>query len=62
MNLFTIVLNALMAINRMFTMLSRAAASSARVLEVLDTPVELYETEPHYSFLPETRRTSRSAT
>lgn len=53
MNLFTIVLNALMAINRMFTMLSRAAASSARVLEVLDTPVELYETEPHYSFLPE---------
>ena len=53
MNLFTIVLNALMAINRMFTMLSRAAASSVRVLEVLDTPMELYETEPHYSFLPE---------
>lgn len=53
MNLFTIVLNALMAINRMFTMLSRAAASSARVLEVLDTPVELYETEPKFSFLPE---------
>ena len=53
MNLFTIVLNALMAINRMFTMLSRAAASSARVLEVLDTPVELFETEPRYSFLPE---------
>lgn len=53
MNLFTIVLNALMAINRMFTMLSRAAASSARVLEVLDTPIELYETAPHYSFLPE---------
>ena len=53
MNLFTIVLNALMAINRMFTMLSRAAASSARVLEVLDTPVELYEEVPRYSFLPE---------
>ena len=53
MNLFTIVLNALMAINRMFTMLSRAAASSARVLEVLDTPVELYEEVPKYSFLPE---------
>ena len=52
MNLFTIVLNALMAINRMFTMLSRAAASSARVLEVLDTPVELYEEAPRYSFLP----------
>ena len=53
MNLFTIVLNALMAINRMFTMLSRAAASSSRVLEVLDTPSELYETEPRFSFLPE---------
>lgn len=53
MNLFTIVLNALMAINRMFTMLSRAAASSARVLEVLDAPTELFETEPHFSFLPE---------
>lgn len=53
MNLFTIVLNALMAINRMFTMLSRAAASSARVLEVLDTPVELYEETAKYSFLPE---------
>lgn len=53
MNLFTIVLNALMAINRMFTMLSRAAASSARVLEVLDTPSELYEAEPRFSFLPE---------
>ena len=53
MNLFTIVLNALMAINRMFTMLSRAAASSARVTEVLDTPVELYEETPKYSFLPE---------
>ena len=53
MNLFTIVLNALLAINRMFTMLSRAAASSARVLEVMDMPEELYETEPHFSFLPE---------
>lgn len=38
MNLYTIVLNALMAINRIFMMLSRASASSARVLEVLDTP------------------------
>lgn len=53
MNLFTIVLNALLAINRMFTMLSRAAASSARVLEVMDMPEELFETEPHFSFLPE---------
>ena len=51
MNLFTIVLNALRAINRMFTMLSKAAASSARVLEVLDTPSELYETEPRFSFI-----------
>ena len=53
MNLFTIVLNALRAINRMFTMLSKAAASSARVLEVLDTPSELYGTESRFSFLPE---------
>ena len=53
MNLFTIVLNALMAINRMFTMLTKAAASSSRVLEVLDTPTELYETAPKFSFLPE---------
>lgn len=52
MNLYTIVLNALMAINRIFMMLSRASASSARVLEVLDTPVELFETEPRFSFLP----------
>lgn len=52
MNLYTIVLNALMAINRIFMMLSRASASSARVLEVLDTPVELFETEPHFGFLP----------
>lgn len=43
MNLFTNVLGALMAINRMFTMFSRASASAARVLEVLDTPIELYE-------------------
>lgn len=53
MNLFTIVLNALLAINRMFTMLSRASASSARIFEVLETPIELYETEPHFSFIPE---------
>lgn len=53
MNLYTIVLNALLAINRMFTMLSRAAASATRVLEVLDTPTELYETAPRFSFLPE---------
>lgn len=53
MNLFTIVLNALMAINRMFDRLSRAAASSARIVEVLDAPVELFEKEAHFSFLPE---------
>lgn len=52
MNLFTIVLNALKGVNKIFSQLSKAAASSARVLEVLDTPMELYETEPHYSFLP----------
>ena len=53
MNLFTIVLNALKGVNKIFSQLSKAAASSARVLEVLDTPMELYETEPHYSFIPE---------
>ena len=53
MNLFTIVLNALKGVNKIFSQLSKAAASSARVLEVLDTPAELYETEPHYSFIPE---------
>lgn len=53
MNLFMIVLNALMAINRMFTMFSRASASSARVLEVLDAPTELFEKENRFSFLPE---------
>ena len=53
MNLFTIVLNALMAINRIFDRFSRAAASSARVVEVLDSPVELFEKEAHFSFLPE---------
>ena len=53
MNLFTIVMNAMMAITRIFNMFSRAAASSARVLEVLDTPVELFEEAPKFSFLPE---------
>lgn len=53
MNLFTIVLNALMAVNRIFNNFSRAAASSSRVLEVLDAPQELFEAEPRFSFLPE---------
>ena len=53
MNLFTIVLNALMAVNRIFNNFSRAAASSARVLEVLDAPQELFEAEPRFGFLPE---------
>ena len=51
MNLFTIVLNALKGVNKIFSQLSKAAASSARVLEVLDTPMELFETEPRYSFI-----------
>lgn len=48
MNLFTIVLNALMAINRVFTMLSRSAASCARVFEVIDEPDEMYEPRSRY--------------
>lgn len=56
MNLYTIVLNALMAINRIFMMLSRASASSARVLEVLDTPVELSRLNRTSAFCRRTRR------
>lgn len=38
---FTIILNALMSINRMFMMFSKGSASAARITEVLDTPEEL---------------------
>lgn len=38
---FTIILNALMSINRMFMMFSKGSASAARITEVLDTSEEL---------------------
>lgn len=38
---FTIILNALMSINRMFMMFSKGSASAARITEVLDTPRDL---------------------
>ena len=43
---FTIILNAVMMVNRMFVMMSKGAASGNRIAEVLDAPVEL-ETEEH---------------
>ncbi len=43
---FTIILNAVMMVNRMFVMLSKGAASGNRIAEVLDAPVEL-QTEEH---------------
>lgn len=38
---FTMILNAMMAINRVFIMLSKATASANRISEILDTPEEL---------------------
>ena len=38
---FTIILNALMSINRIFMMISKASASAARITEVLSAPEEL---------------------
>ena len=38
---FTIILNAMMSITRMFVMYSRGSASAARIAEVLDTPADL---------------------
>ncbi len=44
LTLFTIILNALMSINRMFVMYSQASASAQRITQVLDAPMDL-ETE-----------------
>lgn len=41
MTYFTIILNALMSISRLFIMISKAAASAARIVEVLDDEGEL---------------------
>lgn len=38
---FTIILNALLSINRMFMLYSKGAASARRITEVLDTPMDL---------------------
>jgi len=43
---FTIILNSVMMINRMFVMLSKGIASGNRIAEVLDAETEL-STEPH---------------
>lgn len=42
---FTIILNAMLSITRMFVMLSKGSASAARIEEVLDTPQDL-EVQP----------------
>ncbi len=44
MTYFTIILNAMLSINRMFVMVTQAAASGRRISEVIDTPRDL-ETE-----------------
>ncbi len=38
---FTIILNAMLSINRIFVMYSQASASAKRIAEVLDTPVDM---------------------
>lgn len=48
LNYFTIILQSLMAITRIFTNVSRAVASGARVEEVLNTEEELYEETSRY--------------
>ncbi|MBQ4044381.1 MAG: ABC transporter ATP-binding protein [Clostridia bacterium] len=45
MTYFTLISTAMMSITRMFTMLSRAAASAGRIAEVLDTPADM-EVQP----------------
>lgn len=41
MTYFTIILNAMLSINRMFVMVTQAAASARRITEVIDAPMEL---------------------
>src|SRR5699024_10270853 len=38
---FTIILNAMLSINRMFMLFSKGSASARRISEVLDTPEDL---------------------
>lgn len=42
---FTIILNAMMSITRMFVLISRGTASANRIAEVLDTPADLALTD-----------------
>lgn len=53
LNYFTLILQSIMAITRMFTMLSRASASSSRIEEVLNCPKELYELCDKYDAVKE---------
>lgn len=46
MTLFTIILNAMMSINRIFVMYSQASASAQRITQVLDAPVDLEIEQP----------------
>lgn len=48
MNYFTLILQSIMSITRIFTMLSRASASSSRICEVLNCKTELYEIADKY--------------
>lgn len=50
---FTIILNALMSVTRIFVMCSRAIASANRIGEVLDTP---YDMQPDSSYLNNTSK------
>lgn len=56
---FTIILNALMAITRIFVMYSKGSASAQRICAVLDAPVDLkvIEKEPLKEVLKETETT-----
>ncbi len=54
---FTIILNAMLSITRMFVLMSRGAASANRIAEILDTPADLklapedrIESENHIEF------------
>lgn len=49
MNYFTLILQSIMAVTRIFTMLSKASASAGRIEEVMNCPEELYELESSYS-------------
>ena len=52
LNYFTIILNALLSINRMFVMFSRGSASAKRIAEVLDTPEDLVPGERDHQDSP----------